>query len=41
MIMRLVKTAALVWVANKVREKVFGRKPGPQSTVPARRTAKA
>jgi hypothetical protein len=41
MIMRLLKTAALAWVANKVAEKVFGRKPAAQTTASARRTVKA
>lgn len=38
MIMRLVKTAALVWLAKKFKEKAFGQKPGPKSSTPARRT---
>lgn len=39
MIMRLVKTAALMWLAKKVKEKAFDRKT-PQSRTPVRRTSR-
>lgn len=41
MIMRLIKTAALVWLAKKVKEKALGHKPGPRSQAPARRAARS
>ncbi len=37
MIMRLIKTAAMVWLAKKVKDKAFGQKSGSRSQSPARR----
>lgn len=34
MIMRLIKTAALVWLANKIKDKALGRRPSPRAGSP-------
>jgi hypothetical protein len=41
MIIRIIKAAALVWLAKKFKEKALDQKPGPKRAAPARRTAKA
>jgi hypothetical protein len=41
MIMRLVKTVALMWLAKKVKEKAFDHNRRRQSRPPVRRTSRS